>query len=141
MGLILKEPVDKEFQEIVEYIHVFDLDNRDLQQKQFIAAFLNNQLVGFARLREHAGFMELCSLGVVTSYRRKGVGKAIVEELIKSSKKNIYLVCIIPDYFNPFGFNIVNEFPISMQHKIDYCTKHLVVPQNYLVMFMDKQLP
>ncbi len=93
--LDLKTPTKIEFQKVCEYIHEFELDNRDLKQKQFSVALSDNELFGFGRLREHIDCMELCSLGVAIPYRRNGIGKAIVEQLIKNSDKNIYLVCVI----------------------------------------------
>ena len=93
-------------------------------------------MVGFGRLREHPDCLELCSLGVATSYRRKGIGKAIVAKLIEHFSKNIYLVCIIPDFFIPFGFHKVEIFPVSIQNKIEYCTSELVVPETYMAMLL-----
>lgn len=134
MSITLRTPPDKEFQKIREYIHEFELDDRDLQQEQFTAAFCNDQLVGFGRLRKHNDCTELCSLGVVTSYRKQGIGKALTAELIKRSSQNLYLVCIIPEFFMPFGFHIAGEYPSSIQNKINYCTQELVVPEQYVAM-------
>lgn len=138
MDIILKAPDDKEFLQIVEYIHEFDLDSRALQKEQFTAAFRDNELVGFGRLREHTDCIELCTLGVVTPHRRKGIGKKIVKELIRRADKSIYLVCIIPEFFTPLGFRIINEFPDSIDDKLNYCMHELVVPESYVVMLHEK---
>ena len=140
MNLSLRTPSDKEFEQICNYITEFELDNRDLQKKQFTAAFRNNQLVGFGRLREHLDCTELCSLGVVTPLRRKGIGKAIATELIKRAAQDIHLVCIIPDFFKAFGFQVIKEYPSSIQNKIGYCTQELIVPDTYVAMLLKKFL-
>lgn len=132
----LRIPTEKEFKQICLFISEFELDNRDLKKEQFIVALRDNELVGFGRLRDHTDCLELCSLGVVTSYRRQGIGKAIVTKLIENFSKNIYLVCIIPDFFIPFGFHQVETFPISIQNKIQYCTSELVVPETYVAMLL-----
>ncbi len=134
MDLLFKTPTEKEFQQICEYIHEFELDDRVLQRSEFAAAFLGDQLLGFGRLRVHADCTELCSLGVVTPYRRKGIGKAIVKELISKAPSMIYLVCIIPEFFTPLGFTIINKYPPSIKDKLDYCISELVVPETYVVM-------
>ncbi|MBL7890041.1 MAG: GNAT family N-acetyltransferase [Bacteroidia bacterium] len=134
MDLLLKTPDEKEFQQICDYIREFELDDRDLMQEQFVAAYRNNELVGFGRLRERGDCTELCSLGVVTPHRRKGIGKALVKELIKRTKGELFLVCIIPDFFAPFGFKKTSNYPLSIQEKIDYCTAELVVPEKYVAM-------
>jgi N-acetylglutamate synthase-like GNAT family acetyltransferase len=138
MELILRSPTEPEFQKISDYIRDFELDNRHLELHQFIAAFRNNELVGFGRLREYSDCTELCSLGVITPLRRKGIGKEIVSELIKSTSKNIYLVCIIPEYFTPFNFKITKKFPDSIQNKLEYCSEQLVVPEQYVAMVLNQ---
>lgn len=138
MNLHLRIPDDKEFLQIVKYIHEFDLDNRGLQKEQFTAAFRDTELVGFGRLREHEDCTELCSLGVVTQHRRKGIGKAIVQELIRRADRSLYLACIIPEFFTPFGFRIMNKFPDSIGDKLNYCMHELAVPESYVAMLHEK---
>ena len=136
--LQLRTPSNKEFKQICDYIQEFELDNRGLKGQEFTAAFRDEELVGFGRLRKHSDSTELCSLGVISNYRRKGIGKSIVKELIKRAEESIYLVCIIPEFFRPFGFQVVSTFPSSIQNKIDYCTSELVVPEIYVAMALEK---
>ncbi len=134
----LREPTDKEFEQVCAFINEFELDCRNLKKEQFITAFRGEELAGFGRIREHTDCFELCSLGVVTKLRRKGIGKAIVKKLIKGSSKNIYLVCIIPEFFIPFGFQVMKEYPASIQNKIKYCSLELAVPETYVAMLLHK---
>jgi N-acetylglutamate synthase-like GNAT family acetyltransferase len=136
--MTFRTPTENEFLQIRNYIQQFELDNRNLKQEEFTAAFRENELVGFGRLRQHSDSIELCSLGVVTQHRRQGIGKAIVKELIKRADKSIHLVCIIPEFFNPFGFKTVENVPASIQNKIDYCISELVVPETYVAMLLHK---
>ena len=134
MKLSFKTPTEKEFQQICEYIHEFELDNRVLKLPEFTAAFHKEELVGFGRLRKHSDCTELCSLGVVIPHRKQGIGKAIVEELIHKAPHNLYLVCIIPEFFIPFRFSIVTEYPAPIKDKLQYCISELIVPETYVVM-------
>ncbi len=136
LQLSLRVPTDIEFSQICFFINEFELDNRELQKKQFTAALRDTILAGFGRLREHNSCLELCSLGVIAQHRRKGIGKAIVTKLINNSSKDIYLVCIIPEFFIPFGFQITEEYPPSIQNKINYCTSELAVPEKYTAMVL-----
>ena len=138
MNLHLRSPSDKEFSQIVDYIQEFELDSRALQKEQFTAAFRDDELIGFGRLREHADGTELCSLGVVTQYRRQGIGKAIVKELVQRAEQSVYLVCIIPEFFTPLGFEVVTEFPDSICDKLNYCVEELHVPESYVAMLFQK---
>jgi N-acetylglutamate synthase-like GNAT family acetyltransferase len=136
--LSLRTPSEKEFFQIKNYIQAFELDDRILQRLEFISAFRNEELVGFGRLRQHSDCIELCSLGVVTKHRRQGIGKAIVAELINQSKSSIHLVCIIPDFFAPFGFKVIEKYPTAIQDKLNYCTQELIVPETYVVLQLPK---
>jgi len=99
-----------------------------------LVAKYNGELVGFGRIRRRENCYELCSLGVIEPERLKGVGKQLVQSLIRTAKQPLYLVCIIPEYFKPFGFVVVDEYPESMHEKLNYCTSELVVPEKYVVM-------
>ena len=132
--IILRKPNPSEFQQIIFFIGEFQLDNRDLQEHQFIAAFIEDNLVGFGRVREHKDCSEICSLGTLVQFRKRGICKMIVQHLIKISQPNLYLVCIIPEYFKPFGFEIVIEYPEAIHEKKKYCTHELVVPEDYSVL-------
>ena len=136
--MTFRTPSENEFLQIRNYIQQFELDDRNLKHEEFTAAFRENELVGFGRLRQHSDCIELCSLGVVTQHRRQGIGKSIVKELVKRSTSSIHLVCIIPDFFIPFGFHVVEKYPLAIQDKLDYCTQELIVPETYVAMLLPK---
>jgi N-acetylglutamate synthase-like GNAT family acetyltransferase len=136
--LSFRIPTEHEFQLIRSFIREFELDDRGLILHEFIAAFRENELVGFGRLKKQNNCLELCSLGVVTDHRRQGIGKAIVSELIKRSAGSIHLVCIIPGFFIPFGFRTTENYPEAIQNKLNYCTNELAVPEPYVAMLLQK---
>jgi len=139
MKIYLKTPTLHELSIIQQFINEYELDNRNLHANEFIAATNNENIVGFGRLKKHNDCIELCSLGVIIPERRKGIGKAIVNKLVGLTTKNIYLVCIIPEYFIPLGFKIANEYPKSIQIKMDYCINDLPVPEKYVAMKLEQQ--
>lgn len=106
---------------------------------QFLVAKHNNELLGFGRIRKHKGCDEFCSLGVLESKRFKGIAKELILARIKIATQPIYLVCIIPEYFESLGFVIVNEYPPEIADKLNYCTSELLVPETYVVMKYQKQ--
>lgn len=123
-----------DFDLIKEYIQKFDLDNREMFYDQFTVAKRNDQLLGFGRIRKHNGCDEFCSLGVIESKRFNGIATALVQARIQIATQPIYLVCIIPEFFEPLGFHIVTEYPKEIQDKLDYCKSELAVEENYVVM-------
>lgn len=127
-------PDQKDFELIKKHIEDFELDNRSLALEQFLVAKQNNLLLGFGRIRDYKNSCELCSLGVIEPERNKGIGKTLTKQLIQKAKHDLFLVCIIPDFFEPLGFHVVSHYPEELSDKLHYCTSELVVPETYVVM-------
>jgi N-acetylglutamate synthase-like GNAT family acetyltransferase len=125
---------NSDFVYIKKLIKQFELDDRGLEQKQFLVAKQNNELIGFGRIRNHQNCDEICSIGVLEHHRRKKIASSIIKMLIVGSKKPIYLVCIQPNYFTKIGFVIKKSYPKEMEEKLNYCINELVVPEKYVVM-------
>lgn len=130
----IKEPSAQQFEDIIRLIGQFELDDRELLSTQFLAAVSANTLLGFGRIREYAGCSELCSLGVVEPQRHKGIGSQLVQRLLQSAQQPLFLVCIIPEFFEPLGFKTAREYPPELAQKLDYCREALSVPEEYVVM-------
>ncbi len=122
------------FEAVKKHIRELELDDRQMIQEQFLIATVNNRLAGFGRVREFNGFSEMCSLGVLPGQRLQGLGITLVQHLIKKATQPIYMVCIIPSFFERLGFRICDHYPEEMQQKLDYCTNSLAVPEPYVVM-------
>lgn len=133
-NISIRTAKQNEFLVIINYIQQFDLDNRELDYSQFVVATINENIIGFGRIRKHTDCDEFCSLGVLNEYRNLGVAKLLIEARIKLATQQIYMCCIISNYFKKMGFEIVNEYPIAMQDKLNYCTNSLVVEEPYVVM-------
>lgn len=125
---------DEQFHLVKQFIANFDLDNRDLKAEQFLVATIGSELAGFGRIREHALCSEMCSLGVIEKYRGIGVAKALTKALSDKTQKPLYLVCILPDFFTEFGFDICTTYPPELADKLHYCISELVVEEPYVVM-------
>lgn len=123
-----------EFEEVKKHISIFDLDNRALEPEQFLIAKSNNKLCGFLRMRTHHDCQELSSLGIIESERGKGIGNTLLKKQIEISTKPLFLVCTIPEYFEPLGFQIVSSYPDAIKDKLNYCINDLAVPEPYVVM-------
>ena len=130
----IEKPSLQQFQEITRLIAQFELDDRALQSTQFLAAVSEGSLLGFGRIREYAACSELCSLGVVEPQRHKGIGSTLVQKLIQQAQQPLYLVCIIPGFFEPLGFKQTVAYPPALGQKLDYCRESLSVPEEYVVM-------
>ncbi len=119
---------------IKKHISDYELDSRELLHTQFLVYKKSNIILGFGRIRNYVNFDELCSLGVIEPERNKTIGKKLVQALIQKSISDLYLVCIIPKYFEPFSFKTVTKYPNEILDKLNYCTNSLVVDDVYVAM-------
>lgn len=133
-NLDITTATEADFEAIKQLIKLFELDDRCLERGQFLVAKHEDEILGFGRIRKHNGCDEFCSLGVVESKRFKGIAKALILARIAISTQPIYLVCIIPEFFESLGFEIVTDYPDEMQDKLNYCISELTVPEPYVVM-------
>jgi len=127
------------FEAVKSCIRAFDLDDRELKREEFLIALHNTELLGFGRVREHADCSEMCSLGIIPSTRSKGIGKQLVAALMHKAKQQLFLVCVIPNYFKPFGFDVTTDYPAAIKNKMDYCNESLPVDELYVVLRQAQQ--
>lgn len=134
LNIELHIAAEHDLAKVSTYVKKYVLDSEDLRAEQFVVAKKDNEVIGFGRLRRHSDALELCTLGVVEQHRRKGVGRAIVNELVKKAGDKLYVVCIIPAFFKKLGFTETAEFPSSIARKHHRCTTEYPVPEKYCVM-------
>lgn len=116
----------------------FDLDCDDLSWKQFIVAKNNDAIIGFGRLRTYPECTEIATVGVVSEERNKGVGIAIVKELIRIAPSEIFVTCVIPAFFHKAGFETVKQYPSVLQKKVDFCKLYDFSDEQVFVMKLIK---
>ncbi len=136
--IVIREPNDKEFEQVKKHVEEFWLDNGNMVKSQFRILLFNNRLAAFGRLRENDDAIELCTLGVIKRYQKRGIGMAIVRALLSSVEKDVYIVTVIPKFFLKLGFDAVKQYPKSLQKKRDLCTTQYHVGEAYEVMKWSK---
>jgi N-acetylglutamate synthase-like GNAT family acetyltransferase len=124
----------EEFAEIKKYISEFELDDRGLEQEQFLIALIGNRMAAFGRVRTYGSFSEVCSMGVLPEFRSMGLGKQMFGILAQKAAMPVYIVTIMPEYYAPFGFDHCNIYPEEIKEKLNYCTASLPVEEKYVVM-------
>ena len=78
-------------------------------------------MIGFGRLRKYPECTEIATVGVIPPEQKKGIGSQIVRELIRTGSSDIFVTCVIPDFFGKLGFQIVKQYPSVLQKKVDFC--------------------
>jgi len=137
--MIFKQPNEKEFEQVKQWVEDFWLDNGNMQPEQFSVLSDNGKVIAFGRLKEHADATELCTMGVAKEFQSKGFGEKMVKHLISQATQDVHLVTIIPKFFANCGFALVENYPVSLQRKIDLCKTHYHVEEPYHVMKWEKK--
>ena len=99
-----------------------------VQQMPFYAAYDDDEVVGFAAIKEHNEYTsEICVMGVLTEYHRQGVGSKLIAacEADCNSKAKIYLTVKTldasaeyepyhrtRDFYRAMGFMPLEVFPM-----------------------------
>lgn len=115
-----------------------DLDLEDIEHGQFITAKRGDKIIGFGRLRRYPECTEIATVGVVEEEQKEGIGRILVSELIKLGPSELYVTCVIPDFFKKFGFQMVKQYPAVLQKKVDFCISYDYKPEEVFVMKLEK---
>ncbi len=111
---------ESDMEQIRAAIARFRLDDEDLDRGGFVVAEVEGRLAGFARLRRHPGCLELASLGVLETFRNRGVGRALVDHVVsRAPARSVYAITEIPGYFGRLGFTAARRPPRALRDKVD----------------------
>ena len=112
MEIIIRPAKELDEEKILAYIKEFSLDGEDILYGQFLVAEVCEQLVGFGRVKQYGDIYEIASVGVLEEFRRKGVGKKLVECLLnKIESEEIWITTKAPDFFEKLGFKEDRNYP------------------------------
>jgi N-acetylglutamate synthase-like GNAT family acetyltransferase len=138
--MVFKQPNEKEFEQVKKLVEEFWLDDTDMQPEQFNVLSDGGKILAFGRLREHTDAAELCTIGVAKDFQKKGLGEKMVKHLLDRSKRDVYLVTVIPGFFTKMGFNCTEKYPDAIKKKVELCTKEYHVDEPYFVMKWEKKI-
>jgi len=112
---------EAEARQIQDLIHLVGINPLGLDWKRFVVAVNDrDEMIGCGQLKPHGpDVIELASLAVYPEYQGKGVARAIIEYLLKSSQHPLYLMCesALGRLYEKFGFRPVpyEEMPRYFQ--------------------------
>jgi N-acetylglutamate synthase-like GNAT family acetyltransferase len=91
----LRPARESESVQIRDLINLSGINPMGLDWRRFVVA-VNGQdeMIGCGQLKPHGmDILELASLAVCPEHRGKGIGRAIIENLLKDSPRPLYLMC------------------------------------------------
>lgn len=113
----LRPAEEADMRAIRRLIHEARINPNGLDWPRFVLAVSGSgEVVGCGQLKPHSGdVMELASLAVTREYQSRGIGRALIEHLIKQGPRPLYLMCRpeLGSLYEKFGFHrlTVKEMP------------------------------
>jgi N-acetylglutamate synthase-like GNAT family acetyltransferase len=107
--------------QIRSLIHLMGINPTGLDWKRFVVAVDDrDEMLGCGQLKPHAqGIHELASIAVYPEHQGKGIGRAVIETLLKDSPRPLYLICESSNgpLYEKFGFRAIpyEEMPRYFQ--------------------------
>jgi len=93
---------------IKDLIHLVGINPTGLDWRRFVVAVdAQDQVIACGQLRPHTGeILELASLAVRPEFQGQGLGRLIIEDLLKKSPRPLYLMCMSKNggLYEKFGF-------------------------------------
>jgi N-acetylglutamate synthase-like GNAT family acetyltransferase len=112
---------EMEAAQIRDLIHLVGINPTGLDWKRFVVAVNDkDEMIGCGQLKPHGqDVLELASIAVYPEQQGKGIGRAIIEHLLKDSPRPLYLMCESSNgpLYEKFGFREVSyeEMPRYFQ--------------------------
>ncbi len=97
-----------DFPAIRQLIHESNINPMGLDWRRFlIAVDGNDRLIGCGQLKPHGrDVVELASIAVAPAYRKQGIARAIIEQLLVGAPRPLYLIFRSPlgPFYERWGF-------------------------------------
>jgi N-acetylglutamate synthase-like GNAT family acetyltransferase len=107
-GFTLRPARETDSKPIKELIHLVGINPTGLDWKRFVVAVdARDHVIACGQLKPHRGeILELASLAVRPEFQGQGLGRLIIEDLLKKSPRPLYLMCMSKNggLYEKFGF-------------------------------------
>ncbi|OGC07021.1 hypothetical protein A3H38_03865 [candidate division WOR-1 bacterium RIFCSPLOWO2_02_FULL_46_20] len=118
--LIIRPQRDEDKAAIKTILDELDLFYAGLKIEDFWVAEQDKTIVGCLQLTDYKDFLFLGSLGISLRLQKSGLGKALMDKVLKNAQKTVYLYTVIPDFFAKLGFKVINNPPHNLPRKASY---------------------
>lgn len=120
--MIVREASKEDMPYVARVAWRLALDYPGMEKDHFFVAEERGKIIGILGLKDHGEFVEVLSVGVLEEYQGTRLGKKLVDEALKSVKKRVvYLLTVIPGFYEQFGFRIVEQYPEALKKDAAWC--------------------
>lgn len=117
----IRPAMETEAVQIRDLIHLVGINPMGLDWKRFFVAVNDREeMLGCGQIKPHGhDVLDLASIAVYPEHQGKGIGRAIIEHLLKESPRPLYLMCESANgpLYEKFGFREIayDEMPRYFQ--------------------------
>jgi N-acetylglutamate synthase-like GNAT family acetyltransferase len=117
----IRPAMEAEAAQIRDLIHLVGINPMSLDWKRFVVAVDDrDEMLGCGQIKPHGhDVLELASIAVYPEHQGKGIGRAIIENLLQNSPRPLYLMCESANgpLYEKFGFREISygEMPRYFQ--------------------------
>jgi N-acetylglutamate synthase-like GNAT family acetyltransferase len=123
MPIHIRPAVEADQPVITALIRQARLNPKNLHWPRFLVAEDNGEIVGIRQVRIHRnGTREVGSGYVLPEYRRQGISRRLMEEILARESGPLYLMCNQKwsDYYEQFGFRQVQPATLPPDFRREY---------------------
>jgi N-acetylglutamate synthase-like GNAT family acetyltransferase len=119
--MVIRKARPADIEAVLSLAGSLGLDDPGLKDDAVWIAEENDRLLGHVALRKHPDCDELIALGVAPAARGRGLGRSLVETLLRDAPGDVFLATVIPDFFARLGFEKAARVPPGMVKEPDWC--------------------
>ena len=138
----LRRAHEEEAAAIRDLVHQVGINPMGLDWRRFLVAVdPEGKLLGCGQLKPHGSkVLELASIAVDPGWRRRGIARAIIRDLLSDSPRPLYLMCRsgLQPFYEKFGFHSIegDDLPgyfrrmkrlIGMYERVSYAEETIAI--------------
>jgi len=105
---LLRQALESEARKITDLIHSVGINPTGLDWRRFIVAVdSSGEVLGCGQIKSHGReIRELASIAVRPEWRGRGIARSVIDKLLESAQKPLYLMCManMGGMYEKFGF-------------------------------------
>jgi N-acetylglutamate synthase-like GNAT family acetyltransferase len=113
----IRHAAEADFPAVRAIIHDVQINPTGLDWHRFLVAIdPEGEVIGCGQIKPHRdGSDELASIAVVPRWRKNGIARKIIEELVASHPDRLYLTCRehLGPFYEQFGFMAIEEHEMT----------------------------
>jgi N-acetylglutamate synthase-like GNAT family acetyltransferase len=100
----IRKATDSDREAVYRILRELDLEYASLSFDHFWVAEQDGLVAAVARLEEFKEFCFLSAVGTAAVEQGRGIASQLLQKMLESCDRNVYLYTVIPDFFKKFGF-------------------------------------